>query len=155
MHFKGKYIPLATDSFFQKILHRTAEDFRKAEDSFRAGLVDVLVALFVHLDRAEADIASLGKLRLCAAIERADTLEVGVGKILPHFGVNNIGELTDVCFMERGIHLPQIIKRKNLENIAELPAGEPLVVGNCPAAWLLQAAARKSRYSGKAWQSRK
>ena len=39
-------------------------------------LVDILVALFVHLNRPEADIASLGKLRLRAAVELADALEI-------------------------------------------------------------------------------
>ena len=104
------YTSPVTDSLFQKILYRTAEDFRKAEDSLCAGLVDVLVALFVHLDRPEADIASFGKLRLCAAIECADALEIGVGKVLTYFGIDNIGELTDIRFVERGIHLPQVFK---------------------------------------------
>lgn len=39
-----------TDLRFQKILHRTAEDFCKAKNSLRTGFVDVLVALFVHLN---------------------------------------------------------------------------------------------------------
>ena len=86
------------------MLHCAAEDFREAENSFRAGFVDVFVALLVHLNRPKADIASSGKLRLRTAIERADALEVGISEVLAYFGIGNIGELADVRFVERRIH---------------------------------------------------
>ena len=48
------------------------------------------------MDRPKADIAPFGKLRLRAAIERTDALEVGVSEVLAYFGIGNIGELADV-----------------------------------------------------------
>lgn len=48
--FKGKTTLFVTDLRFQKILHRTTEDFCKAKNSLRTGFVDILVALFVHLN---------------------------------------------------------------------------------------------------------
>ena len=48
--FKGKTTLFVTDLRFQKILHRTTEDFCKAKNSLRAGFIDILVALFVHLN---------------------------------------------------------------------------------------------------------
>ena len=41
---------VALISLFQKILHCAAKDFGKAENRFRAGFIDILVALFVHLN---------------------------------------------------------------------------------------------------------
>ena len=89
---------------FQQILHCTSKNSGKPENGFGAGFVDVLVALLVHLNRPKADIASSGKLRLRAAIERADALEVGISEVLAYFGIGNIGELADVRFVERRIH---------------------------------------------------
>ena len=56
------------------------------------------------MNRPKADIASSGKLRLRAAIERADALEVGISEVLAYFGIGNIGELADVRLVERRIH---------------------------------------------------
>ena len=71
-------------SFFPKILHCAAKDFGKAENRLRAGFIDILVVLLVHLDRPEADTASLGKLRLRAAVGRADAFEIGIRKMRTH-----------------------------------------------------------------------
>ena len=67
---------------FQKILHCAAKDLGKAENRFRAGFIDILVVLLVHLDRPEADTASPGKLRLRAAVGRADAFEIGIRNLL-------------------------------------------------------------------------
>ena len=37
-------------SLFQKILHRAAKDFCEAENRLRAGFIDILVVLLVHLN---------------------------------------------------------------------------------------------------------
>ena len=45
------------------------------------------------MNRPKAHTAPFGKLRLRAAIERADALEVGISEVLAYFGIGNIGEL--------------------------------------------------------------
>ena len=73
---------VALISLFKKILHCAAKDFCEAENRFRTGFIDILVVLLVHLDRPEADAASLGKLCLCAAVGRTDALEIGVSAVI-------------------------------------------------------------------------
>ena len=142
--FSFSYLAMvALISLFQKILHCAAKDFGKAENRFRAGFIDILVVLLVHLDRPEADAASLGKLCLCAAVGRTDALEIGICKIRTHFGIGNIGKFADVCFVKRSVHLLQILERKDPENIAEFPAGKPLIVRDNPANPILSGTAER------------
>ena len=83
--FSFSYLAMvALISLFKKILHRAAKDFCEAENRLRAGFIDILVVLLVHLDRPEADTASLGKLRLRAAVGRADAFEIGIRKMRTH-----------------------------------------------------------------------
>ena len=104
--FSFSYLAMvALVSPFKKIFHRAAKDFGKTKDGFRAGFVDILVTLLVHLNRPETDAASLGKLRLCAAVGRADAFEICISKIGTHSGIGNIGKFADVGFVEWSVHL--------------------------------------------------
>ena len=49
--FSFSYLAMvALISLFQKILHRAAKDFCEAENRLRAGFIDILVVLLVHLN---------------------------------------------------------------------------------------------------------
>lgn len=49
--FSFSYLAMvALISLFQKILHCAAKDFGKAENRLRAGFIDILVVLLVHLN---------------------------------------------------------------------------------------------------------
>ena len=49
--FSFSYLAMvALISLFKKILHRAAKDFCEAENRLRAGFIDILVVLLVHLN---------------------------------------------------------------------------------------------------------
>ena len=60
--------------FLDEILNATTKHLGKAVNSLYTGLVDILVSLFVHLDRSEADAGTLGELCLRDAICSTDAL---------------------------------------------------------------------------------
>ena len=51
-------------SLLHQILNRTPKHLRKLADGVNACLVDVLLPLFIHLNRAQADAGELRKLVL-------------------------------------------------------------------------------------------
>ena len=61
----------------KQAFHAATENFRNAIQGIGACLVDVLVSLLIHLDRAERNTGVLCKLGLCAAVGVADVLQVG------------------------------------------------------------------------------
>ena len=50
LHRNRQRIAPSRRSLFQKILHRAAKDFCEAENRLRAGFIDILVVLLVHLN---------------------------------------------------------------------------------------------------------
>ena len=60
-----------------QILNGASQYFCKTEDSIYAGLVDIFVSLFIHLDRAKADTGPFGQLSLGAAVGSSDAFEIG------------------------------------------------------------------------------
>ena len=58
-------------SAFQQVFHPAAKCARKCMDGLGTRLVDVLIALLVHLNRPQADTGKAGELGLGAAVIRA------------------------------------------------------------------------------------
>ena len=69
-----------------QILNGTAQHLCKTEDSIYTGLVDILVFLFIHLDRSEADSGPFGQFGLGAAVGGSDVFEIGFCEALYHYG---------------------------------------------------------------------
>lgn len=63
--------------FLNEILNCTAQHFCKAVNGFNTCLVDILISLFIHMDRSQADAGALGQLRLSAAVGGTDAFEIG------------------------------------------------------------------------------
>ena len=119
--------------FLNQIFHGAAQYFRKAIHSIDTGLVDVFVALLIHLNGSEADIGSLSQFRLRASVCCADTLQVGFRKLIFHSSIYNIYEFGDVRFVKDVVHFLQILKGNHFENVAIFSAGVPLIVSHSPA----------------------
>ncbi len=91
-------------SLFKKILHRAAKDFSKTKDRLRAGFINILIALLIHLDGAEADIRTPSQFCLRASVCCADTFQIGFRKMILHPSIHNVHEFGDIRFMERIVH---------------------------------------------------
>ena len=112
---KGKLI-----SLLHQILNRTSQHLCKSADRVNARFIDVLLPLFIHLNRAQTNAGELRKLALGATVQRAETLQIGFGERFADYLINSIGELGDIGFVQGWAHTKQIIEASPIEDIALL-----------------------------------
>ncbi len=73
------------------------------------------------------------ELGLCTAIGCADAFQISVFEALPYFFINDIYKFRDIRFMKCIVHILQIIKGENLEDVTKASCRIPLVIADRPA----------------------
>ena len=86
---------------FYQVFNSTSQNPGNTVQGFRAGLVDILLSLFVHLHGPQRNAGLLCERGLGTAVGFADTFQVGIPEMLSDHPVRDIRELGYVSLMKR------------------------------------------------------